>query len=74
VLRIIDECHEEAKRLLTEHRRELEALARALLERKTLDEEGILEVTGLPPATGEQEGTGSGRRLPRVGPTYRSSG
>ena len=50
VHRIIDECHDEARRLLTEHRKELEALARALLERETLDEEEILEVTGLPPA------------------------
>jgi cell division protease FtsH len=49
-LRIIDESHEEARRLLTEHRKELEALARALLERETLDEEEILEVTGLSPA------------------------
>ena len=29
---------------------ELEALARALLERETLDEKEILEVTGLPPS------------------------
>src|ERR671916_366195 len=50
VLRIIGECHDEARRLLTEHRKELDALARALLERETLDEEEILEVTGLPPA------------------------
>ena len=50
VLRIIDESHEEARRLLTKHRGELEALAQALLERETLDEEEILEVTGLPPA------------------------
>ena len=50
VLRIINECHDEARRLLTKYRRELEALARALLERETLDEEEILEVTGLPPA------------------------
>ena len=50
VSRIIDESHEEARRLLTEHRKELEALAGALLERETLDEEEILEVTGLPPA------------------------
>ncbi|HLU26171.1 MAG TPA: ATP-dependent zinc metalloprotease FtsH [Longimicrobiales bacterium] len=47
VMRIIRECHEEAKRLLQEHRPALEALARALLERETLDEEEILEVTGL---------------------------
>src|SRR5215216_1322645 len=50
VHRIIGECHDEARRLLTEHRKELDALARALLERETLDEEEILEVTGLPPA------------------------
>src|SRR5215213_3476598 len=50
VLRIIGECHDEARRLLTEHRKELDALAGALLERETLDEEEILEVTGLPPA------------------------
>jgi cell division protease FtsH len=50
VLRIIGECHDEAQRLLTEHRQELDALAGALLERETLDEEEILKVTGLPPA------------------------
>jgi cell division protease FtsH len=50
VLRIISESHDEATRLLTEHRRELDALADALLARETLDEQEILEVTGLPPA------------------------
>jgi cell division protease FtsH len=48
--RIIGECHEEARRLLTKYRRELDALAQALLARETLDEREILEVTGLPPA------------------------
>jgi len=47
VQRIIDESHAEAKRLLTAHRAELDALVKALLERETLDEEEILEVTGL---------------------------
>jgi cell division protease FtsH len=50
VSRIIDESHEEALRLLTKYRGELDALAQALLERETLDEQEILEVTGLPPA------------------------
>jgi cell division protease FtsH len=50
ILRILNECHAEARRLLTHHRRELDALATALLERETLDEQEILEVTGLPPA------------------------
>jgi cell division protease FtsH len=50
VLRIIGESHDEALRLLGEHRRELDALVEALLARETLDEHEILEVTGLPAA------------------------
>ena len=49
VQRIIDESHAEAKRLLVAYRKELDALVAALLERDTLDEEEILEVTGLRP-------------------------
>ncbi|VTU23869.1 ATP-dependent zinc metalloprotease FtsH [Variovorax sp. PBL-H6] len=50
VQRIIGECHDSAKRLLNEHRRALDALVAALLERETLGEQEILEVTGLPGA------------------------
>ncbi|MFN2564468.1 MAG: ATP-dependent zinc metalloprotease FtsH [Gemmatimonadaceae bacterium] len=50
VLKIIGESHEEARRLLSEYRKELDALAEALLARETLDEQEILEVTGLRPA------------------------
>jgi cell division protease FtsH len=50
VLKIIRESHEEAKRLLTAHRKQLDALAEALLAGETLDEQQILKVTGLPPA------------------------
>jgi cell division protease FtsH len=50
VLKIIGESHEEAKRLLTAHRKQLEALAEALLSRETLNEQEVLQVTGLPPA------------------------
>jgi cell division protease FtsH len=50
VRRIIDESYSEARRLLSQHRRQLDALASALLERETLDEKQILEVTGLAPA------------------------
>jgi len=50
VQRIIRESHDEAKRLLRQHRGALDALVRALLERETLGEQEILEVTGLPPA------------------------
>ncbi|HSL71534.1 MAG TPA: cell division protein FtsH, partial [Longimicrobiales bacterium] len=50
VLKIITQSHEEARRLLREHRKQLDALAQALLARETLDEQEILQVTGLPPA------------------------
>jgi cell division protease FtsH len=50
VARIIGECHDEARALLSRHRRELDALAQALLTRESLDELEIQEATGLPPA------------------------
>jgi cell division protease FtsH len=50
VQRIINECHEEAKRLLREHRAALDGLVAALLKSETLSEEEILQATGLPPA------------------------
>jgi cell division protease FtsH len=50
VHKIINECHEEAKRLLNEYRMELDSLAAALMDRETLDEKEILLVTGLRPA------------------------
>ncbi|GIZ53148.1 ATP-dependent zinc metalloprotease FtsH [Noviherbaspirillum aridicola] len=50
VQRIIEACHRDATRLLATHRPALDALVDALLQRETLDEREILEVTGLPPA------------------------
>ena len=47
VSRIIGDCHDEARRLLQEHRKELDALAEALLQNETLNEQEILLVTGL---------------------------
>ncbi|WP_334190859.1 ATP-dependent zinc metalloprotease FtsH [Noviherbaspirillum sp.] len=61
VQRIINESHRDATLLLQEHRRELDALVRALLERETLDEQEILAVTGLPPAPAL-----TNRRMPAV--------
>jgi cell division protease FtsH len=49
VRRIVEECHEEAERLLQQHRDKLDALSRALLEEDSLDEAEILRVTGLEP-------------------------
>ena len=56
VLKIIGESHDEAKRLLSAHRKQLDALAEALLSRETLNEQEILEVTGLPPAPALETG------------------
>jgi cell division protease FtsH len=50
VRKIIGESHDEARRLLSAHRKQLDALVEALLARETLNEKEILEVTGLPPA------------------------
>jgi cell division protease FtsH len=50
IMGIIAQSHADAKRLLSMHRRQLDALAQALVARETLDEKEILTVTGLPPA------------------------
>jgi cell division protease FtsH len=50
VRRIISECHDEAKRLLEQHRSALDALVEALLANETLDDEEVLAATGLSPA------------------------
>jgi cell division protease FtsH len=47
IRRIAEESQVEAERLLTEHRAQLDALARALLKNDSLDEKEILEVTGM---------------------------
>jgi cell division protease FtsH len=57
VKRIADECFAEAMRLLTEHRAQLDDLAKALLKDDSLDEDRILEVTGIsrPVVAGESQ-------------------
>jgi cell division protease FtsH len=56
VRRIIGESHDEARGLLGEYRKQLDLLASALLSRETLNEQEILEVTGLPPAPALETG------------------
>ena len=69
VLKIIGESHDEARHLLSAHRQPLDALVDALLSRETLNEQEILEVTGLPPApaldTGLLPVAGAGTRSTR---------
>jgi cell division protease FtsH len=56
VLKIINESHDEARRLLSTHRTQLDALAEALVAQETLNEQEILEVTELPPAPALETG------------------
>jgi cell division protease FtsH len=46
--RIVAECYEEACRKLVEHRAKLDALADALMEHETLDEEAAYRAAGIP--------------------------
>jgi cell division protease FtsH len=62
VRKIIGDSHAQARRLLTEHRKSLDALAQALLEKETLNEEEILAVTGLPRAPALRRDGGARRR------------
>jgi cell division protease FtsH len=48
VRRIIDEAHREVTTLLQDHRDQLDALAAALLEHETLDEEAAYAAAGVP--------------------------
>ncbi len=50
VQKIVNECQATAKRLLNDHRKQLDALVEALLAHETLSGHEILDVTGLPPA------------------------
>ncbi|MEO8464361.1 MAG: ATP-dependent zinc metalloprotease FtsH [Gammaproteobacteria bacterium] len=56
VLKIINDSHAMATRLLAQHRKQLDALVEALLARETLGEREILEATGLPPAPALESG------------------
>jgi cell division protease FtsH len=50
IQRILREAHANGVRLIQQHRHTLDTLATALLDRETLDEDEILQVTGLQPA------------------------
>jgi cell division protease FtsH len=50
VERILQECYADGVRLITDNREALDKLARALLERETLDEQEIIRVSGIRPA------------------------
>jgi len=53
VRRIVDECHRDAVRILTENRDRLDRLAEAVLKKDTLDQAEIYAAAGItPPASG----------------------
>lgn len=45
--RIVDECYDEARRKLQDHRAQLDALAQALLENETLEEADAYRIAGI---------------------------
>jgi len=49
VRRIVDECHQEAVRLLRENRSKLDSLAEAVLKHDTLTDDEIYEAAGVKP-------------------------
>jgi cell division protease FtsH len=55
VQRILQGCYEDAVRIIREQRSSLDALAQALLENETLDEQEIIRVTGIRPAPRREE-------------------
>jgi cell division protease FtsH len=56
--RIVTECQVEAERTLTDHRAQLDTLAKALLRNDSLDEKEILEVTGVKPSAATNSTSG----------------
>jgi cell division protease FtsH len=58
VRRVIEECYDVARQRLADNRDRLEALARALLERETLDERDAYAVAGFPPPPTTDERSG----------------
>ena len=68
---IVDNAHEEARAILTTHRRVLDRLAAALIEKETLDTPELMEIIGgLPPWPGRLNlnghGNGASRRRSRA--------
>jgi len=77
VRRIVEGCYERARRMLADNRERLESLARALLEKETLDEDDAYHAAGFErdsspdgggSGTGHSDGGGSGDAAPDLEP------
>ncbi|MBI4261389.1 MAG: cell division protein FtsH, partial [Actinobacteria bacterium] len=60
IRRLIDEAHDEALEILTEHRPSLDALAEALVEKETLEKEEIITLLDGVMKRAQREGTSPG--------------
>jgi hypothetical protein len=68
VRRIVGEAHDEAIRLLTEHRQRLDSLAEALVREETLDQPQAYAAAGVPAAGRDGPGrAGPARRRVKTG-------
>jgi cell division protease FtsH len=70
VKRILDEAHDKARTIITEHRDLLESIAQALLERETLDAKEIDHLNRgqpLPPLTPPENGDGTEEVVDQAG-------
>jgi cell division protease FtsH len=80
VKRIIETCHERARKVLTENRDKLDRLAQALLEKEVLSKEEIDRLTGFGPPAGQPSPgpaagpSGSERPLEGFPPGHRPEG
>ena len=60
VRRLIDEAHGEAMEVLIQHRKVLDKLADALMEKETLDTHEVMEILGEVPERARRSTNGSG--------------
>ncbi len=60
--KLLDSAYGEAKNILSQHRRQLDAIAAMLMERETLDKESFLQLLGRP-----SDATGNGKEDPAGG-------
>jgi cell division protease FtsH len=72
VRRIVEECYRRALDALRENRSRLDALARALLERETLDEQEAYGVAGFERRPGDEDRDGA--PAPTTASTHRQGG
>jgi cell division protease FtsH len=61
IIATVQSCYVQSKKLISEHRDQLEQLATALLEKENIDEQDIARILGPPP---ENENAGQQRRPP----------